>query len=345
MMDYVKVAIMKGKTMIKISPLAWAKIVSAQSFRDWECGFWAITELDDACKIVDVYMPVQECNRVRTEFDDDSTNEFISTHLERGYQMRQLSRIWIHTHPGKGVPEPSPHDEETFSAILGCSDFSGMIIFSEDRVKAWIQCTAPGFNDFIRVPQDVICDWTMDIRSKFKVAKWEKLHSERVSELVEEKKETAIETVSRCGFRYEAPDDVCDSCGKVIGNTGYYSCSVCKTLVEWCAECHNARDGICDVCYSVRAQSLGNSDSYAQEVVTCLGFCQACRLVACDLRREPFDQEEYDCMQAETQCERCISRTCKHRTDANFKADIPVPDPVVKKTIEQQVKELNDGKE
>jgi proteasome lid subunit RPN8/RPN11 len=111
---------------LKFSPDAWAKLLYFQSLAKTELSGFALTHPNDPLYIMEFHTIKQECTTVTTEMDDDDIARYFDEQLQRGYEPKDFSRIWLHTHPGG--PTPSTTDEQTFSKVFDKCNWSIMFI-------------------------------------------------------------------------------------------------------------------------------------------------------------------------------------------------------------------------
>jgi hypothetical protein len=114
-------------TTLRLSPLAWLKLLLFLHAGDTEVGFFGICAADDLLYVEDLAVPKQKVSAVTVCFDDLSVADYFEDCAEAGIQPARCGRIWIHTHPGSS-PEPSSVDEETFSRVFGSCDWAVMAI-------------------------------------------------------------------------------------------------------------------------------------------------------------------------------------------------------------------------
>lgn len=121
---------MNKKPKIYIDQEVYNKIQDALSTIKTEFSAFGIIESMDPIKIVDLYIPKQECSMASTDMDDDDVANFIEDWTDEGWQPWQLQRVWIHTHPS-GVANPSSTDYDTFERCFGSGDWGVMMIFAK----------------------------------------------------------------------------------------------------------------------------------------------------------------------------------------------------------------------
>jgi proteasome lid subunit RPN8/RPN11 len=323
-----------------MSPLAYQKVVTAIDFNSWEVGFYGITDDDDVTRIHDVFMPEQECNDARNEFDDASVNEYVASYLKRKYSHRQLTTVWIHTHPGSGKPIPSLDDRDMHKSMLEYGgDIAIMIIATKTHIKAWLKANTPkGLDRVVESEEDVEVDWTMNTIGKFRLDKWKKRHAQVVTHLappavVVHSGSASQRKCPRC-FQWK-PALQYRSCSNV-------SCSV--SLLDYCQVCREATGMRCMLCCTneqlVReAQARRNSggiynphlmgpvhdDELTEEDITavedvkddsytsvqCDHYCAMCPDATCEARSTPYDASDW----CDAKCESCDEVYCYERTD------------------------------
>jgi hypothetical protein len=303
--------------MIYLSPLAYQKIITARDFNGWEIGFYGITDADDITRINDVYMPVQECDTGQTEFDDKDVNEYVTKYTKSGYSMKQLLSVWIHTHPGNGIPKPSGHDNETFGDILGMGHSGIMIICSNNHIKAWLQVSnIAGLKESITVEQDVEIDWKMDSGQKFIYENWKKRHTRVVSLLPTKWQKEQMERENALaerpapkfhGFGYDGSDQ-CPLCLKSMTYNPCYQCDTCHKIINACYSCWILDDRLCNDCL---AKSLNEFEAEKDKIkdTNCDGYCENCRVSECKSRTVDYDPAQ----ECDGDCGMCETEKCEMR--------------------------------
>jgi hypothetical protein len=237
--------------MIYLSPQAYHKIKTAIEFSTWEVGFYGVTEDDDITRVLDVYMPIQKCNDHRNEFDDADVNRYVANQLKKGLTHRQLTSVWIHTHPeasvGRAVPLPSKDDKEMHEAMVECGvGVSVMIILTKSAIKAWVKAKVPGLKRVIESEEDVNVDWLMDAPEKFRVDKWRKRYERVVSHLEPEPVVPVVASGSGGTHRK------CIKCHCWRPSQPYSPCSEQKCYLgvgDICEDCRAIMGGRCSACY------------------------------------------------------------------------------------------------
>lgn len=116
-------------TGLRFAPYAWAKLLHMIHAGDVEVAGFGITKPDDFLLITDFQTVKQESTMASFEFDDVALADFVLSHAEQGRQPEEVTRIWIHTHPGDGC-QPSGTDETTCKEVLGKCDWGAMVIVS-----------------------------------------------------------------------------------------------------------------------------------------------------------------------------------------------------------------------
>jgi hypothetical protein len=329
--------------MIRLSPLAFQKIITAVNFNAWEVGFYGITEPDDVTAIVDVFMPEQQCNAGRNEFDEQSVSEYVAGYLKTGYHMRQLTTVWIHTHPGSGMPTPSSFtggaqvgDVQMFDRMMKHGGQVGiMLIATKDSMKAWLRVKpVAGLKRSLETEEKVEIDWSMDCVNRFSYKRWKKRHSKVVTFL-------APPVVTHAGsYGYgvgghnvnhipASPiNEQCTECRVFKSKAGVVKrkcinagCSNETKAICW--ECHIGNDRLCYSCFlaSLEADSKEQEDKESVAIVdadgrvldredpTCEYDCVRCYLNACSARMEEYDPA-VDCI---GECDTCTEPWCYSR--------------------------------
>jgi hypothetical protein len=301
---------------ITISPLAYQKIITANSFSAWEVGFYGITDDDDVTRVHDVFMPEQKCNAGRNEFDEASISEYVTSYLKKGYSHRQLTTVWIHTHPGSGVPAPSADDKEMFERMTDHGgDIAVMIIATKTDMKGWIRANmVRGLQRVAESTEEVEVDWSMDTPQRFITANWHKRYKRVVSEL----KTTVVVPVGNATTRQ------CSRCRVWKPFEDYKSCKNPKcfnSLATVCGSCREAMNGLCQPCWLKTPLSEQKANTHTQVQVwerpaACDYDCCNCT-EECGQRRvahevdTTIEASDY----CDTDCTLCSERYCYDRTD------------------------------
>ncbi len=84
----------------------------------------------DPLNVVDLLIPKQDCSVGHTRMDDDDLAEETVRLAKDGTQPLMCTHVWIHTHPGGGIPTPSGRDWECFRHIIDCTGWAVMLIFA-----------------------------------------------------------------------------------------------------------------------------------------------------------------------------------------------------------------------
>lgn len=116
-------------TGLRFAPYAWAKLLHMIHAGDVEVAGFGITKPDDFLLITDFQTVKQESTMASFEFDDIALADYVMDHAEQGRNPEEVTRIWIHTHPGDGC-QPSGTDEATCKEVLGKCDWGVMAIVS-----------------------------------------------------------------------------------------------------------------------------------------------------------------------------------------------------------------------
>ena len=314
--------------MIRLSPLAFQKIVTAQSFKSWEVGFYGMTLENDVTRVVDVYMPKQKCNDGRNEFDDKDVGSYVGKYLKKGYTHRQLTAVWIHTHPGAGEPRPSKDDTDMFNTLCESGgNINIMVIATKDKIKAWVKCRIDGWPDVVESEEEVKVDWSLDSREKFTLKRWKKAHDNRVTELpapvynnsfsgngpVNIHRNMGFNTSRQChkcfGFKANVTDRICR-------NTG------CDHKTNYCWDCYTSSDGLCISCRQKAIEETHKGpkeptvQARADDRDVCPVFgdgrqCSDCNTIGCGTRKEEY----VDIDNCEEDCSACLVEYCYRRSD------------------------------
>lgn len=150
----------KKALVLRMSPLAWAKI---HHHRDngnkVEVSGFGISHADNPLVIMDFVLAFQKSTPVFTEMDDTKLADFIEDMIDVGYRPDQISRVWIHTHPGQSAV-PSGHDEKTFDKTFDDFDWAIMCVVAQGAQTARLKVKRP-FYWMKEVPIEV--DWSIPL--------------------------------------------------------------------------------------------------------------------------------------------------------------------------------------
>ena len=118
-----------GAAAYKFSPTAYAKVVwLLRNVKD-ETAAMGIVDPNNKWRIIDIEIVEQESSACEVELLN--LPDFALEMEQRGYDMEQCMRVWIHTHPGASCT-PSNTDETTFDNLLSAYPYFGMIIFGRE---------------------------------------------------------------------------------------------------------------------------------------------------------------------------------------------------------------------
>lgn len=122
----------KSECNIIITRKAFAKMKAITGHSD-EVAAMCITHANQHNKIVDIFIPEQESNPAYFEFNSDQYGAAIE-HLvmDVGYELGQVCKMMIHSHPGNSNT-PSGTDWENFKSIYGEKELPVMLIISKDH--------------------------------------------------------------------------------------------------------------------------------------------------------------------------------------------------------------------
>ena len=82
-----------GKTTLRFSPTAWAKLVYFRDKSDNEVGGFAITDADDLLFVRDFVTVKQEVTAVSVKFDDSAVADLFDAQVDLGRKPEQFARI------------------------------------------------------------------------------------------------------------------------------------------------------------------------------------------------------------------------------------------------------------
>jgi len=112
-----------------LTPYAWRKLLFLRDLGPTEVGGFGISAANDLLLIEDICLIAQRCSPFTVAFEDEAVADFFDERVDRGYQVEQFARIWLHTHPGSSA-SPSGTDEATFARCFGRSDWAIMFILA-----------------------------------------------------------------------------------------------------------------------------------------------------------------------------------------------------------------------
>lgn len=250
-----------------ISPTAWQKIVCALQYTKTEVGFFGITDVENGLFVRDLYVPDQTVTAASTQFEASSIQEYVCQYAGSGYQPHQLTRVWIHTHPGDNT-QPSGVDDATFKTNIGQSNIGFMVIVGKNlSASAWIQ-----FSDVqnvagqYRQPIKVDVCWHADTEA-FDYQGFIELLEDRITEY----KQPTYNwqgNLNKTGWGYRqqvkanepakeagaivlpnqfCEDNYCDMCDAKIGLYPRH-CTTCGAQVSRCGACYAYVDMCLDCC-------------------------------------------------------------------------------------------------
>ena len=119
----------QGNASLRLSPVAWAKLLCLRDLGETEVGGFGITAADDLLYVEDILLVRQVCSSISVVFDDYSVADFFDRQVDAGRRPEQVGRLWVHTHPGS-CPNPSGTDEDTFARVFGRTDWAVMFILA-----------------------------------------------------------------------------------------------------------------------------------------------------------------------------------------------------------------------
>lgn len=170
-----------SETCLRFSPYAWAKLQFLCHSIPTEVGAMGITAAGDPLLVMDMYLPKQVVNEASNKFDDDDLDDMMFALSEQGHNPINVSRVWIHTHPGNSAA-PSSTDWNTFEATFSKYNWAIMFILAEGgETSCWYNSKGdpekrlPGFSGFI----DVDVDWHLSFEGS-DVNKWKAEIEEKV---------------------------------------------------------------------------------------------------------------------------------------------------------------------
>jgi len=117
----------KLPTKLRFSPYVWSKIVYLRDKGHTEISGFGISKPDDLLLVTDFVLVKQKTSAASISLDAPAIASFIDEQLALGRKLCEISRIWIHTHPGNDVT-PSDTDENTFRDRFGGLNWAIMCI-------------------------------------------------------------------------------------------------------------------------------------------------------------------------------------------------------------------------
>lgn len=109
------------------SPAAWLKLQWFCHKGRTEIGGFGVSAEHNPLYIEEFITIRQRVTAVSVRFEDEALADYFDAQVDRGLEVGQFARIWIHTHPCES-PEPSGVDEETFATKFGGCDWAVMFI-------------------------------------------------------------------------------------------------------------------------------------------------------------------------------------------------------------------------
>lgn len=140
---------------LRLSPMAWAKLVYLRDLGGTEIGGFGISERDDLLFIADIQLVPQQCSWSSVKFDDNAVADYFERQVAARRHPAEFARIWVHTHPGSSA-DPSPTDEATLTRVFGRADWAVMLIVARDgQTYARLRCNVgPGADVLLSVEVD-----------------------------------------------------------------------------------------------------------------------------------------------------------------------------------------------
>lgn len=140
---------------LRLSPMAWAKLMYLRDLGSTEIGGFGISQRDDFLFIEDIQLVPQQCSWSSVKFDDNAVADYFEGQVEAGRHPTEFARIWVHTHPGSSA-DPSPTDEATLARVFGRTDWAIMLIVARDgQTYARLRCNVgPGADVSLSVEVD-----------------------------------------------------------------------------------------------------------------------------------------------------------------------------------------------
>jgi proteasome lid subunit RPN8/RPN11 len=119
-------------------------------------GFGIANDPDRPLYIDDFVVISQISNEMFTSISEDALANHYEDMAERGFEVKQFGRVWIHTHPEISA-NPSHIDEQTFMERFGDADWAVMAIMS----KTGDSYARLKINNFV-IPTEQKLDWQVD---------------------------------------------------------------------------------------------------------------------------------------------------------------------------------------
>ncbi|KKN91206.1 hypothetical protein LCGC14_0220740 [marine sediment metagenome] len=177
--EFLKPKVTFGDTL-RISPLAFAKMIFWRDCGDTEVAAYATTHTDDPLFITDFRLIKQECTNITFDIDKNDLAEDVEHTLDDGLCPWMTHNILCHTHPGCS-PLPSHNDEENFKKAFSHPNWAIMLIIAENgetycRLKI---NTAPGVEKLLKV--------SVDFSQEFEASNHQSWDTEYKSKVTEKK--------------------------------------------------------------------------------------------------------------------------------------------------------------
>jgi proteasome lid subunit RPN8/RPN11 len=182
----------REKAKLRFTPYAWAKLLHFLEAGPTEVGGFGVSGVEeDPLLVTDFAVVKQKCSGATVKFDDAAVADFTDDAVDAGMQPWQVSRIWIHTHPGSS-PNPSFMDEDTFDRGFGDCDWSVMFIIARNQAAYARLVVGDGQ---ARAEQAIPVE--VDYRADFGHSDGEAWGKEYKEKVTEEVWQTALDTTTK----------------------------------------------------------------------------------------------------------------------------------------------------
>jgi hypothetical protein len=145
-----------GKPDLVLTAYAYQKLSywQALSKKNEVSCFGVATNPNDLLRVTELYIPQQTVGTGNTDMTADGIAEMYEFLCKEGFEPRQFSRIWIHTHPWKSAP--SEIDYTTCREIFGECNWFVMLIKGNDGFTGYLYITG---DMPVRLELDVVIDY------------------------------------------------------------------------------------------------------------------------------------------------------------------------------------------
>lgn len=226
---------------VQVNRKALNKLIYMASKEDTEVfAIGVAKDVNHPLDIEDIVLMPQEVTGASVDVDENGLAKVVDELSQSGVEPAQL-RVWLHTHPGKGVPSPSSVDWETLEKYHAMSRWTVMVIFDSEGTNSCGYMMHRDFPDHV-VKVDVS---TVTFISQEDIDKWDEEYKNNVT------KKTYGYTGGYTGWTPEQQyydhdsrgSSLCHSCDSRVG---WLECEVCKK--NFCVDCGVALTEMCPNC-------------------------------------------------------------------------------------------------